>query len=62
MNQKITSITAQKRPGRFNVFLDGNYAFSVSEDVLVKFQLSKEKNWIRPTWKKFLKRMICLRL
>ena len=43
MNQKITSITAQKRPGRFNVFLDGNYAFSVSEEVLVKFQLSKGK-------------------
>lgn len=42
MNQKITSITAQKRPGRFNV-LDGNYAFSVSEEVLVKFQLSKGK-------------------
>ena len=43
MNQKITSITAQKRPGRFNVFLDGNYAFSVSEEVLVKFQLLKGK-------------------
>lgn len=43
MNQKITSITAQKRPGRFNVFLDGNYAFSVSEDVLLKFQLLKGK-------------------
>ena len=43
MNQKITSITAQKRPGRFNVFIDGNYAFSVSEDVLVKFRLSKGK-------------------
>lgn len=43
MKQKITSITAQKRPGRFNVFLDGNYAFSVSEEVLVKFQLSKGK-------------------
>ena len=44
MKQKITSITAQKRPGRFNVFLDGNYAFSVSEEVLVKFQLSKALN------------------
>ena len=43
MKQKITSITAQKRPGRFNVFLDGNYAFSVSEEVLVKFQLAKGK-------------------
>ena len=43
MKQKITSITTQKRPGRFNVFLDGNYAFSVSEDVLIKFQLSKGK-------------------
>lgn len=41
---KITKITQQKRdPERFNVFLDDQYAFSVHESVLVKFELSKGK-------------------
>ena len=41
MLKKITKIQAQKRAGRFTVFLDGKYAFPVSEDVLVKYQLVK---------------------
>ncbi|MCP0887939.1 recombination regulator RecX [Ligilactobacillus sp. WILCCON 0076] len=41
MLQKITMIQAQKRVGRYNIYLDGTYSFSVSEDVLIKFQLSK---------------------
>ncbi|UDM32438.1 RecX family transcriptional regulator [Lentilactobacillus laojiaonis] len=39
--QKITKIEAQKRLGRFNVYLDGNYAFPVSEDVLIKYKIFK---------------------
>ncbi|WP_164508399.1 recombination regulator RecX [Lacticaseibacillus baoqingensis] len=38
---KITQITTQKRPGRYNIFLDGHYAFPVSESTLIKFRLAK---------------------
>ncbi|MCT2907207.1 recombination regulator RecX [Schleiferilactobacillus harbinensis] len=37
----ITKISAQKRPGRYNIFLDGEYAFAVDEGVLVQFALAK---------------------
>ncbi|WP_461226833.1 recombination regulator RecX [Lacticaseibacillus suihuaensis] len=37
----ITSISAQKRPGRYNIFLDGHYAFPVSESTLIQFMLAK---------------------
>lgn len=40
----ITKITQQKRSSnRFNVFLDEEYAFSISEDVYIKFHLYKGK-------------------
>lgn len=39
--QTITKITAQKRRGRYNLFLDGKYAFPVSEGTLVKYRLLK---------------------
>lgn len=38
---KISKIEAQKRQGRYNVYLDGKYAFPVAESVLVKFRLMK---------------------
>ena len=38
---KISKIEAQKRQGRYNVYLDGHYAFPVAESVLVKFRLMK---------------------
>lgn len=38
---KITKIEAQKRRGRYNVYLDGKYAFPVAESVLIKFRLMK---------------------
>lgn len=38
---KISKITAQKRRGRYNVYLDGHYAFPVTESVLVQFRLMK---------------------
>ncbi|MCH3923219.1 recombination regulator RecX [Limosilactobacillus sp.] len=38
---KISKIEAQKRRGRYNIYLDGHYAFPVAESVLVKFRLMK---------------------
>ena len=38
---KISKIAAQKRRGRYNVYVDGKYAFPVAESVLVKFRLMK---------------------
>jgi regulatory protein len=38
----ITKITVQKKnKDRYNIFLDEQYAFSVDEDVLIKFNLKK---------------------
>ncbi|MCW3779567.1 recombination regulator RecX [Levilactobacillus namurensis] len=37
----ITMIQAQKRAGRYNIYVDGHYAFPVSENVLIDFQLFK---------------------
>ena len=39
--EKISKIEAQKRPGRYNIYLDGKYAFSVAESVLIKYRLMK---------------------
>ncbi|AVK62744.1 recombination regulator RecX [Lactobacillus sp. CBA3606] len=41
MVKKITKIMAQKRPGRFNVYLDDKYAFPMSETVMIKFRVFK---------------------
>lgn len=38
---KISKIEAQKRRGRYNIYVDGKYAFPVAESVLVKFRLMK---------------------
>lgn len=38
----ITSIERQKKKGRYNVFLDGEFAFGIYEDTLVKFSLRKK--------------------
>lgn len=38
---KITMIETQKRKGRYNVYLDGEYAFPVDEAVLVRHVLHK---------------------
>ncbi|WP_276528154.1 recombination regulator RecX [Pediococcus stilesii] len=37
----MTLISAQKRAGRYNVFLDGEYAFPISEDTFIHFRLNK---------------------
>src|SRR5699024_6881295 len=42
--QVVTKVSQQKRSSdRFNLFLDGKYAFSISEDVYVKFHIHKGK-------------------
>lgn len=38
---KITSIEKQKKKGRYNLFLEGEFAFGIYEDTLVKFSLRK---------------------
>ena len=37
----ITKVTSQKRKGRYNIFVDNEYAFSVSEKILTQFRLLK---------------------
>ena len=39
--QIITAIEAQRRPGRYNLSINGEYAFSVHEDIVVKYRLLK---------------------
>ena len=39
----ITKVSAQRRPGRYNIFLDGKYAFSASEKTIAEFVLLKGK-------------------
>lgn len=48
MTQTITLIKAQKRKGRYNIYLDNKYAFPVGEDVLIRFGLSKGRE-LTPT-------------
>lgn len=50
----ITKISTQKKnTERFNIFLDEKYAFSVDADVLVKFELKREKNLMTLTSLRF---------
>lgn len=42
-NVKITAIQAQKRKGRYNIFIDGHYRFPVSDEVLIQFRLHKDQ-------------------
>ncbi|BDR60204.1 recombination regulator RecX [Lactobacillus xylocopicola] len=37
----ITKVSSQKRPGRYNIFLDDQYAFSASEQTVAEFVLLK---------------------
>ncbi|WP_256864654.1 recombination regulator RecX [Marinilactibacillus piezotolerans] len=37
----ITSIQAQKRPGRYNIYLGEEYAFPVDEELIIKYMLHK---------------------
>lgn len=38
---KVTKVESQKRPGRYNVYLNDEYAFPISEEVLIKFAIFK---------------------
>lgn len=37
----ITRVTQQKRPGRYNIYLDDDYGFAVDEKILIQFNLFK---------------------
>jgi regulatory protein len=37
---KITKISRQKKKGRYNIFIDDEFAFGVYEDTLIKFSLA----------------------
>lgn len=39
----ITKVSAQRKPGRYNIFLDNKYAFSASEKTVAEFVLLKGK-------------------
>ena len=39
----ITKVSAQRRPRRYNIFLDGKYAFSAGEKTVAEFILLKGK-------------------
>lgn len=38
---EITQIKTQQRKGRYNIYLDGQYAFPVSEQTLIQYRLAK---------------------
>lgn len=41
MTQIITKIEAQKRPGRFNVYINNEYTLAISERVLIEYHIFK---------------------
>jgi regulatory protein len=41
MQSKITMIQAQKKSGRYNVFVNQKYTFSISESVMIKYRVFK---------------------
>jgi len=40
-SRTISSITSQKKKGRYNIFIDGEYAFPADESILIKHLLRK---------------------
>ena len=52
---KITSVEPQKKnPKRFNVFIDGEFAFGADEDLVVNYRLIPGKNIDSQVFKKLL--------
>jgi regulatory protein len=52
---QITDIKPQKRPGRFNIYLDCHYAFALSAEALVKSGLSINQEITADTVEKLIK-------
>ncbi|HJV45378.1 MAG TPA: RecX family transcriptional regulator [Bacillota bacterium] len=50
----ITSIQKQKSRKRYNIFINEDFAFSVHEDILIKYQLTKGKNLEQVEWVEIL--------
>ncbi len=40
----ITAVKPQKRSGRYNIYIDGDFAFGVSEEVVLRHNLKEGKN------------------
>lgn len=57
----ITKVSAQRRPGRYNIFLDGKYAFSASEKTIAEFVLLKGKELMMIKLNKFVDLMQMLK-
>lgn len=57
----ITKVSAQRRPGRYNIFLDGKYAFSASEKTIAEFVLLKGKELMMIKLNKFVNLMQMLK-
>jgi regulatory protein len=39
--KKVTKVTRQRKPGRYNVYLDDEFALAVDEKILIKYDLFK---------------------
>ena len=39
--QTVTKVTRQRRMGRYNIYLDDEYAFAVDEKILITYNLFK---------------------
>ena len=52
---QITDIKPQKRPGRFNIYLNGKYAFAVSAESFVKANLNINQEISSDTVEKLIK-------
>ncbi|RRG18836.1 recombinase RecX [Weissella viridescens] len=37
----VTKVTQQKRPGRYNIYLDDTFAIAIDENILIRFNLFK---------------------
>ena len=40
--KKVTKVTRQRKPGRYNVYLDDEFALAVDEKILIKYNLFKD--------------------
>lgn len=38
----MTKVTRQRKPGRYNVYLDDEFALAVDEKILIKYNLFKD--------------------
>lgn len=51
----ITKIEKIHRQPRYDIYIDGQQAFSVHEDILIKYRLAKGQQWQANEWKAILR-------